>query len=129
MTGSRRRSQRGAIAIEFMLVLSMLVVVFLVMLQYAVRAHAHRIVTAAAEEGLAAAAAYDGSAEEGRRTAQRYVDDLGPGVENAVVTASRSVETARVTVRGEVEELVPFLTVRVSAEVEGPVERFVEEAP
>jgi Flp pilus assembly protein TadG len=129
MTGSRRRSQRGAIAIEFMLILSMLVVVFLVMLQYAVRAHAHRIVTAAAEEGLAVAAAYDGSAEEGRRTAQRYVDDLGPGVENAVVTASRSVETARVEVRGEVEQLVPFLTVRVSAEVEGPVERFVEEAP
>jgi Flp pilus assembly protein TadG len=129
MTGSRRRSQRGAIGIEFMLILSMLVVVFLVMLQYAVRAHAHRIVTAAAEEGLAAAAAYDGSAEEGRRTARRYVDDLGPGVENAVVTASRSVEMARVEVRGEVEQLVPFLTVRVSAEVEGPVERFVEEAP
>jgi len=129
MTGNRRRGQRGAIAIEFMLILSMLVGVFLVMLQYAVRAHAHRIVTAAAEEGLAAAAAYDGSADEGRRTAQRYVDDLGPGVENAVVTASRSVETASVEVRGEVEQLVPFLNVRVSAEVEGPVERFVEEAP
>ena len=129
MRGSRRRSQRGAIAIEFMLILSMLVLVFLVMLQYAVRAHAHRIVTAAAEEGLAAAAAYDGSADEGRRTAQRYVEDLGPGVENAVVTASRSVDTAHVEVRGEVEQLVPFLTVRVSAEVEGPVERFVGGAP
>lgn len=123
-----RRSERGAIGVEFMLILSMLVVVFLVMLQYAVRAHAHRIVTAAAEEGLAAAAAYDGSAEEGRRTAQRFVHDLGQGVENAVVTASRSAETARVTVKGEVEEFVPFLTVEVSAEVEGPVERFVEEA-
>ena len=125
----RRRSERGAIGIEFMLILSMLVVVFLVMLQYAVRAHAHRIVTAAAEEGLAAAAAYNGSAEEGRRTAQRYVNDLGPGVENTVVTASRLPDTARVTVKGVVEEFVPFLTVEVSAEVEGPVERFVEEAP
>ena len=124
-----RRSERGAIGVEFMLIISMLIVVFLVMLQYAVRAHAHRIVTAAAEEGLAAAAAYDGSAEKGRRTARRYVKDLGPGVENAVVTASRSAETARVTVKGEVEEFVPFLTVEVSAEVEGPVERFVEEAP
>ena len=129
MMQSRRRGERGAIAIEFLLVLSMLVVVFLVMLQYAVRAHAHRIVTAAAEEGLAAAAAYDGSAEDGRRTAQAYVDDLGPGVENAVVTATRSATTARVAVRGQVQELVPFLTVRVSAEVEGPVERFVEEGP
>lgn len=124
-----RRSERGAIGVEFMLIISMLIVVFLVMLQYAVRAHAHRIVTAAAEEGLAAAAAFNGSAEEGRRTARRYVSDLGPGVENAVVTASRSAETARVTVKGEVEEFVPFLTVEVSAEVEGPVERFVEEAP
>ena len=124
-----RRCERGAIGVEFMLIISMLIVVFLVMLQYAVRAHAHRIVTAAAEEGLAAAAAYDGSAEEGRRTAQRFVDDLGQGVENAVVTASRSAQTARVTVKGEVEEFVPFLTVGVSAEVEGPVERFVEEAP
>ncbi len=124
-----RRSERGAIGVEFMLIISMLIVVFLVMLQYAVRAHAHRIVTAAAEEGLAATAAYDGSAEEGRRTAQRFIDDLGQGVENAVVTASRSAATARVTVKGEVEEFVPFLTVEVSAEVEGPVERFVEEAP
>ena len=129
MSVRRRRSERGAIGIEFMLIISMLVVVFLVMLQYGVRAHAHRIVTAAAEEGLAAAAAYDGSAEEGRRTAQRYVNDLGPGVENAVVTASRSSDTARVTVTGEVEEFVPFLTIEVSAEVSGPVERFVEEAP
>ena len=129
MMQRRRREERGAIAIEFLLVLSMLVAVFLVMLQYAVRAHAHRIVTAAAEEGLAAAAAYDGSAEDGRRTAQAYVDGLGPGVENAVVTATRSATTARVAVRGQVQELVPFLTVRVSAEVEGPVERFVEEGP
>ncbi len=126
MADVRQRTERGAIAIEFMLVLSMLVVVFLVMLQYAVRAHAHRIATAAAEEGLAAASAYDGSAEDARRTAQKYVDDLGPGLHGAVVTASRSATTARVAVSGEVEQLVPFLTVRVSAEVQGPVERFVD---
>ena len=125
----RRRGERGAIAVEFMLVLSMLVVVFLLMLQYAVRAHAHRIATAAAEEGLAAASAYDGSAEEGSRTAAKYVEDLGPGLHGTVVTATRSTTTARVAVSGEVEQLVPFLTVRVSAEVQGPVERFVEGPP
>lgn len=112
-----------------MLVLSMLVVVFLVMLQYAVRAHAHRIATAAAEEGLAAAAAYDGSAEAGRRTAERYVDNLGPGLQHPTITASRSASTARVAVNGEVDQLVPFLTVRVSVAVQGPVERFVPEVP
>jgi Flp pilus assembly protein TadG len=126
MATVRRRGERGAIAIEFMLVLSMLVVVFLVMLQYAVRAHAQRIATAAAEEGLAAASAYDGSAEEGRRTATKYVHELGAGLHGAAVSATRSSSTARVTVSGQVEQLVPFLTVRVSAEVEGPIERFVD---
>ena len=42
----------GAMALEFMLVITAVIVVFLVMLQYAARAHAHRIATAAAEEGL-----------------------------------------------------------------------------
>jgi len=129
MAGDHRRGERGAIAIEFMLLLSMLVVVFLVMLQYAVRAHAHRIATAAAEEGLAAASAYDGSGEGGRRVAVNYVHDLGPGIHAPMVTASRSASTARVAVSGEVEQLVPFLTIRVAVAVEGPVERFVEDVP
>ena len=39
--------------------------VFLLMLQYAMQAHAHRVAQAAAEEALAAASAYDGSAASG----------------------------------------------------------------
>jgi Flp pilus assembly protein TadG len=126
---ARRHQQRGAVAIEFMLVMSMIVVVFLIMLQYTVRAHAHRIATAAAEEGLAAASAYDGSAEDGRRTAQGYLHRLGPGLHGTAVSATRSATIAHVAVTGEAEQLLPFLTVRVSAEVEGPVERFVEDSP
>src|SRR5689334_18582697 len=104
MAEAWRRSERGAIAIEFMLVLSMLVVVFLVLLQYAVRANAHRIATAAAEEGLAAASAYDGSAQAGRQVAQKYVRHLGGGLHHPVVTTSRSATTARVEVTGEVAQ-------------------------
>lgn len=129
MTRVRRRGERGAIAIEFMLVISMLIVVFLLMLQYAVRAHAHRIATAAAEEGLAAASAYDGTADDGRRAAEEYLGELGPGLHGTTVTATRNASTATLSVAGEVDQLVPFLTVRVSVEVEGPVEHYVEEAP
>jgi hypothetical protein len=124
-----RRGQRGAIAIEFLLVIGMIVVVFLFMLQYTVRAHAHRIATAAAEEGLAAASAYDGSAEDGRRTAQGYLHRLGQWLHGTAVSATRTATTAHVAVTGKAEQLLPFLTVRVSAEVEGPVERFVEDPP
>ncbi len=120
-----RRGESGAIAVEFMLVMGVLVGVFLLMLQYAVRAHADRIATAAAEEALAATAAYDGSEEAGRRVARALLTDLGPGVKAPQVSVRRGATTARVLISGEVEQLVPFLTVTVEAEVEGPVERWV----
>ena len=119
------RDERGVVAIEFMLVISMLVVIFLLMLQYAVRAHAERIAAAAAEEGLAAASSYDGSAAEGERAAGDYLSRLTPGLTAASVEASRDPTTATVTVRGQVEQLIPFLPVAVRVHVEGPVERFV----
>lgn len=125
MTSTGVRRERGAIAIEFMLVLSMLVVVFLVMLQYAVQAHGRRIATAAAEEGVAVASAYDGTSDAGISTAQQYLSVLSPGLSSAVVTASRTATTASVHVEGEVVQLVPFLPVHVSVDVEAPVERFV----
>lgn len=122
------RDEGGLVAVEFMLVISMLVVMFLLMLQYAVRAHAERVATAAAEEGLAAASAYNGSASDGTRVARGYLDDLGPSLHQSTVQADRSATTASVTVSGKVDQLVPFLPVTVRVEVEGPVERFVPES-
>jgi len=108
-----------------MLVISMLIVVFLLMLQYAVRAHAERIASAAAEEGLAAATSYDGTPGDGERVANSYLTKLGPGLHDTTVEASRDGTSATVTVAGEVDQLIPFLSVRVHVHVEGPVERFV----
>jgi Flp pilus assembly protein TadG len=119
------RDERGVMALEFLLVISMLIVVFLLMLQYAVRAHAQRIATAAAQEGLATASSYDGTASDGERTATQYLTSIGPGLASSHVSATRSATTATVTVTGEVDQLIPFLGVTVRVHVEGPVERFV----
>lgn len=127
MRGARRhRDQRGALSIEFLLVISALMIVFLVMLQYAVRAHAYRVAETAAEEALAAAAAYDGSAASGESAANHFLDDIGSDLGNPRVTVTRSPSIASVTVRGEAQPFVPFLAVRVSVHLEGPVEKFVE---
>lgn len=120
------RDERGALSIEFLLVISALMVVFLVMLQYAVKAHAHRVAEAAAEEALAAAAAYDGSASSGERAANHYLADLGSDLGHPRVIVTRSPSTATATVTGDVQPFVPFLTVHVSVRLEGPVEKFVE---
>lgn len=125
---SRRRDERGAMAIEFLLTITMLIIVFLVMLQYAVKAHAQQIATAAAEEALAATSSYDGTTADGESAANDYLTNLGPGLANSTVNVTRTASTATVTVTGDVDQLIPFLPVTVSVHVEGPIERFVPAA-
>lgn len=122
----RGRGERGAMSIEFLALMSALLIVFMMMLQYATRAHAIRIAQAAAEEGLAAASAYDGSTVSGQTAAQHYLDDIGTALVRPRIETTRGATTATVTVRGEVQPLIPFLPVHVSVHLEGPVERFVE---
>lgn len=110
---------------EFLLVISALMLVFLLMLQYAVRAHAQRVATAAAEEALAAASAYDGTTSDAEAVGRHYLDDLGPGLSNASVVVTRTPTTASARVSGDVDQLFPFLPVRVSVQLQGPVEVFV----
>ena len=121
----RKRDEQGVMAIEFLLVISMLVVVFLLMLQYAVEAHAERIASAAADDGLAVAASYRGTASAGQSAAAESLASYRTGVHGAHVTVTRSPTVATVVITGHVEQLVPFLDVAVRVHVEGPVERFV----
>lgn len=123
--GRRTRDERGALAIEFLLVIGALMLVFLLMLQYAAKAHAHRVAEAAAEEALAAAAAYDGSVASGESAGNHYLADLG-NLSDTNVTVTRTGTTAAVTVAGDVEQVFPFLPVHVSVHLEGPIEHFVK---
>ena len=116
-------------AMEFLLVISMLLVVFLLMLQYAVKAHAQRIITAAAQEGLAATASYEGTTTAGQRTANDYLTRLGPGLRSSHVVATRTGNAATITITGEVTQLIPFLGVSVEVHTEGPIEHFVRTPP
>ncbi|ABL81059.1 MULTISPECIES: hypothetical protein [unclassified Nocardioides] len=117
--------ERGALSIELLLVMSALMLVFLVMLQYAMQAYAHRVAQAAAEQALAAASAYDGSAAWGEETGEHYLTDLG-NLSNGNVTVTRTGDTAVVTVTGDGQQVLPFVPVHVSVHLEGPIEQFVE---
>ena len=121
----RTRDERGALSIEFLLVISALMFVFLLMLQYAMQAHAHRVAQAAAEEALAAASAYDGSAASGEAAGNHYLSDLG-SLSGTEVTVVRTGDTATVTVTGDGQQVLPFVPVHVSVHLEGPIEHFVE---
>jgi len=120
----RTRDERGALSLEFLLVITALMLVFLLMLQYAVKAHAHRVAEAAAEEALAAASAYDGTAASGEHAGNHTLTDLG-SLSNTTVSVTRTGTTASVTVTGDVEQLIPFVPVHVTVHLEGPIEQFV----
>lgn len=107
------------------MVISALMLVFLLMLQYAVDAHSRRIAQAAAEDALEAAQAYDGSATAGRDAGDHTLGELG-SLSGTTVTVTRTAATADVTVTGSAQEVIPFLPTRISVHLQGPVEHFVE---
>lgn len=107
------------------MVISALMLVFLIMLQYAMDAHARRIAQAAAEDALQAAQAYDGNATAGREAGDHTLDDLG-GLSGTAVAVTRTATTADVTVTGSAQEVIPFLPTRITVHLQGPVEHFVE---
>lgn len=121
----RSNDERGALSIEFLVLMSALMLVFLLMLQYAVKAHAHRVAQAAAEEALAAASAYDGSIGAGEDAGNHYLVDLG-NLSNSNVTVTRTGTTTAVTITGDAQQIFPFLPVHLSIHLRGPTEQFVE---
>ena len=100
--------------------------VFLLMLQYAVKAHAHRVAEAAAEEALGRRLGVRRLAlPPAEQAGNHTLSDLG-SLSNTTVVVTRSGTTASATVTGDVEQLIPFLPVHVTVRIEGPVEQFVE---
>lgn len=99
--------------------------VFLLMLQYAVQAHARRVAQAAAAQALAAAEAYNGSPAAGQAAGEDLLAHLGGSLEGAEIAVSRGTDTAAVDVTGDARQLIPFLPARISVHVEGPIEHYV----
>ncbi|MQA17609.1 MAG: pilus assembly protein TadE [Pseudonocardiaceae bacterium] len=131
MMPSRRRDDRGASAVEFVLVIPVVVGLFLTGLQLTVRSYAESAAEDAADEGAAVARRLDGTAAGGRDAAQTYIDQLAADtLTDVTVSASRNGETASVTVSGATVAVIPFVNLTVSKTSTGPVERYVpEEAP
>lgn len=122
-----RREERGAAGVGFLIIATVLFVLFTTLVQYGIRFHAHRVAEAAAREGAVAAARFDGSTDAGTRTAREYVEQDGsPAVTGSTVTTNRSGTRARVTVTVEVVGLVPWLDETITTTATVPVERFVE---
>lgn len=117
--------QAGSAATEVVLVFPTLLVLVMVIVQFGLWYHATGIARAAAEEGARAARVDTGTATAGHDRAELFVHQLaGSLLTDPTVTATRTTDTARVQVSGDVVSLVPFVHLTVTAAAQSPTERF-----
>ena len=122
----RARDERGAGAVEFIVVVPVLMLLFLLLVQWSVQLQNDRIVHAAAREAAVEAAAWNGDAAAGRETANAYLADAGADLSNTSVEVHVGATDATASVSGDVLTLLPGVHIRVSATATVPREAFAE---
>ncbi|MDQ1024775.1 Flp pilus assembly protein TadG [Streptomyces umbrinus] len=120
------RGDRGAASTQLVLVVPALLLIALLVVQFALVWHARHIAQYAAQRALAAARTQDGTAADGRTQAQRSLAALGSRVlTTPSVTAERTTTQTTVHVQGTVIRVlpVPGLALHASGNASGPTER------
>jgi hypothetical protein len=104
----------------------LLLLLILVVIQFAIYEHASEVAQATAAQALAATRVVGGTTTSGQTEAQSLLDNVGRGVLiRPEVSVTRAATTARVTVTGSAEGVIPLIHLPVSATSSGPLERFV----
>ena len=126
---SRVRDEGGASAVELVLYMPILMFTILFAVQFSLVYLGGQVASGAAREA-ARTARVTGNAGQAQAVGERIVRQIGRGVlDDARVEPRVGAEQARVTVSGQASQILPFLPIpRVSETVEGPVERFVQDA-
>jgi hypothetical protein len=120
---SREREQ-GSVTVETVLIFPVLLLMLMLVVQFALAAHADHTVTAAAQEASVAAQREGGTDDDAVAAAHEVIGDgdLLREVDVAVVSDADAVE---VTVRAKVDSVVPgFPAMSVTGKSAGPRERF-----
>jgi Flp pilus assembly protein TadG len=123
--GRAPAGQAGGVVAELVVATPLLLLLVLLVVQFALWQHGAHVATAAAQEGARVARLEGGSAAAGRAEASDFLASLAPSlVRDPQVTARRDQFSARVEVAGTAEPVVPWLRLPIRAAVEAPVERF-----
>ena len=127
---TRRRAarDRGAGSAEIVIAVPLLMLLILLIIQFAIWEHAESIAHATAEEALAAARVQGGTAAAGQQRAGQVISQIGSSVLTGTrvsVTMTPAEVTVEVTATAERVLPVPGLSFPVTVTVTGPVEQFV----
>ena len=125
---SRPDGDRGAGSAETVIAVPLLMLLILLIIQFAIWEHAEAIAHATAEEALAAARVQGGTAAGGHQRAAQVISQTGSSVlggPRVSVTMTPADVTVEVTGTAERVLPVPGFSFPVAVTVTGPAERFV----
>jgi hypothetical protein len=106
-------------------VIPVMMLVVLVVVQFALWAHAAQVVQLAASEGDRVAVTMGGGAVAGRARAEAVLAASGSTVTSTSAAVSiLPAQQAEVTVTGRAEAVLPWLNLPVSATQVGPIQQF-----
>jgi Flp pilus assembly protein TadG len=120
-----RRADRGASTLELALLTPILLLVIMLVIQFAMVFHARHVALAAAQSGARVARGQNGGDWKGasEEKAREYVQQIGPELlPGASASAGGDRDQRWVTVSGTAVRVVPFLEFHVSQRSSGPIE-------
>ncbi|HSS08352.1 MAG TPA: TadE/TadG family type IV pilus assembly protein [Acidimicrobiales bacterium] len=118
-------TEAGATTLEAVLVFPVLLLLLMLIIQFALWYHANDLASAAAQDGVRAARVEGGTAADGASRANELLDQTGPSIlQGRQVSVRRGADVARVEIRGTCIRLIPFLQLPVHAVAESSTEQF-----
>lgn len=122
--------ERGSVAAQVVIAIPLLVMLVLLIVQFALAAYAEHIAQGAADQALNTARTLNATNADGQAQAQAVLAQLATGpLTHPTVSVTRDATTVTVTITGTAENLVPGFTLRVHAEASGPIETFTPDTP
>lgn len=121
----KAKNEWGAAVVQLTILVPALMLMLMLVVQFALMLHARNIAEQAAQEGAAQARKFDGSAAVGHERAMKLLATTTGTLRDATVDVARTTDSASATVSGRVVSVVPFLHLTVSESAEGPVEKYV----
>ena len=124
---TRGRDERGSTSLELVILFPVVLLLIFAGIQGALYYHARNVALSAAQQGVRAAKAENGSSDQGRQAAQAFVDQAGGAnvMTGVNVTSNRGANEATVTVTGQPISVIPgILNFTVSQTAQGPIEVF-----
>lgn len=100
-----------------------MVMLLLVIVQFALYFHMRAVAQTAARHGLDHVRVIDGSTDAGITAAGEFLEQGGRSLEDRDIIAERSAVASSMSVSGMVVSIIPGLNLRVEVTVDAPTER------